>query len=114
MGITSVEVSASCCDMCTEQTFKDHGLSVLVELNCTELASNLEVETTTTNLCVRNRSGTVIFEVPQLFSTIDAPKTTWNAENGHLQICLQKLDSQLKWRALASPEVSARLSFHRP
>ena len=87
------------------QTFEDSGSTVLVTLPCVEPVSNLDVESTTTSLCVRKQSGEVILHVPQLFSTVDASKTTWILEDDQLQICLHKLDSQLHWTEPAALEV---------
>ena len=83
-----------------EGTLGDRGSTVAVSVPVSETPGELDVQSTTTSLMVRDSSGNTLLSVPQLWSTVDSGKTTWKVEGGMATITLHKLDPREHWRSL--------------
>ena len=81
-------------------TLGDLGSTVAVSVPVSENSGQLDVQSTTTSLLVRDSTGNTLVTVPQLWSTVDSGKTTWEAKGGMLTIILHKLDPREHWRSL--------------
>ena len=64
----------------------------------------IEVNSTTTSLIVKDGSSNAILSVPQLAGTVDAAKTEWKLTKNGVEIELHKFGKE-KWSSLEAEEV---------
>jgi hypothetical protein len=88
--------------------FHDNGKEVEVSIKVDAVAEPVDVYSTTTALTVKDKNRSLIVNVPQLFSTVDASKTIFEVVNGELSITLQKLAPDEKWTSLEAAEVGCK------
>ena len=100
--------------MKAEGTLEDRGSTVAVTVPVSEDPGQLDVQSTTTSLMVRDSTGKTLLTVPQLWSTVDSGKTAWEAEDGTLTITLHKLDPREHWRSLEYQVTQLEQSVARP
>lgn len=87
-------------NMVVKSKMHDAGDKVEVTVPTSAALDDLTVKVTTTALSVRQKSGDILLDVPQLFSTVDAGKSAWTVDGTALHIVLHKLDQGETWTQL--------------
>ena len=91
-------------------TFRDAGASVVVTLDARSSTGQVQVQVTGDSLTVvahRDAKRVVLFDLQQLYSTVDASAVDWEDKDGQITVKLEKLDPSLEWPQLEATKREA-------
>ena len=84
----------------------DKGETVQIVIPCQQRRIGTPIiKSSTTQLQVRDSAGDLLLDVPQLYSTVDASKTSWLQNDESLTMTLHKLSANERWTSLEPEEV---------
>lgn len=86
-------------------SFRDAGDCVQVSHDYTGRSDGVQVQSSTTKLVVKDTSGRLLIDIPQLYSTVDAARTETAVKDGTLHVTLHKFTPDEKWPTVQHQEV---------